>query len=370
MKTKLLTSTLLLSAAIQAQAGGLENTLLPVGLLFSEGENVLQAGLLSGTASNSGDYDASIGGGTSGSGTQDTVIPTLAYKRQINESTSAILALHQPLGADVSYSKGLYQGMNASWVSQGLAALVNYKIDDAFSVHGGAVLVNTETDVVLPGLYLYQDPAAPNYEVDLATDLGTGFVLGAAFQIPEIALLARITFESEIKHSFDVDESHLNLGAGTTTQSTSSATLPQAVTLQLESGVSMSTLAYVNVRWVDWSEFSLSTSHFTDLDAGPLVYFGKDTVSFEVGAGHMLNDQWSVGGYLAYEKAIGGETSPLAPEDGYKGLGLGATYAMSNLDITAGLGYFESDVDGLDAAGTQFNDMTSLITSVSADYRF
>ena len=370
MKTKLLTSSLLLSAAIQAQAGGLENTLLPVGLLFAEGENVLQASLLSGTASNSGDYDASTGGGESGSGAVDTVIPTLAYKRQINESTSAILALHQPMGADVSYAKGLYQGMKASWVSQGLAALVNYNIDDSLSIHGGAILVNTETDITLPGQFIYQNPAAPSYEVDLATDLGTGFVLGAAFQIPDIAFLARVTYESEIKHNFDVKESHLDLGAGATSNSTSKLTLPQALTLQVESGVSQTTLAYVNVRWVDWSEFVLSTAHMTDLSGAPLVDLGKDTVSFEVGAGHMLNEQWSVGGFLAYEKAIGGDTSPLAPEDGYKGLGLGATYAMSNLEITAGLGYFESDVDGLDAAGTQFNNMTSLITSVSADYRY
>ena len=360
----------MLSAAIQAQAGGLENTLLPVGLLFSEGENVLQASLLSASASNSGDYDASMGGGESGSGTVDSVIPTLAYKRQINESISAIVALHQPMGADVSYEKGLYQGMNASWESQSLAALVNYKMDDAISIHAGAVLMNTQTDVTLPGQYIYQNPAAPSYEVDLTTDLGTGFVLGGSYEIPDIAFLARITYESEIKHRFDVKEAHLDLGAGPQSQSTSKVTLPQALTLQVESGVSMSTLAYVNVRWVDWSEFSLSTAHITDLSGAPLVEFAKDTVSFEVGAGHMLSKQWSVGGFLAYEKAIGADTSPLAPEDGYKGLGLGATYSMSNADITAGVAYFESDVDGLDAAGTQFKDMTSLITSISADYRF
>jgi len=370
MKAKLITSSLLLSAAIQAQAGGLENTLLPVGLLFNEGENILQASLLSGSASNSGNYDASVGGGESGTGAKDRLIPTLAYKRQINDSTSAILALHKPLGADMSYEKGLYQGMSATWSSQALAALINYNVDDAISIHGGAVLVNTEMDLVLPGLYLYQDPTAPDYEVDMATDLGTGFVLGAAYQIPHIAFLARITYESEVKHSLDVTESHLELGAGTNSKSTSSVNLPQALTLQVESGVSETTLAYVNVRWVDWSEFVLPTAHMTEISGAPLVDLGKDTVSFEVGAGHMLNEQWSVGGFLAYEKAIGTETSPLAPEDGYKGLGLGASYSMSNTDITAALAYYVSDVDGLDAAGTQFKDMTSLVTSISADYRF
>ncbi len=70
MNTKLLTSSLILSAAIQVHAGGLEYTQVPVNMLFAEGENILRDNLLASTGSNSGDFN---GRGTTGSAAKDTL---------------------------------------------------------------------------------------------------------------------------------------------------------------------------------------------------------------------------------------------------------------------------------------------------------
>jgi len=376
MKTKLLVSSALLSAGL-VQAGGIENTYLPVDKLFVEGGNVLHAAYSWSKTEASGD---TAFGTETGTGTNGAYAPKLSFKHQLNDSISTLVAYHLPLQADVSYSKaGLYQGTKAKYQSESLSALVNVNVGNGFGVHGGVQLVSTKSSATLQfdatitgGLPTGE---IPSYEVKSDTARSTGFILGASYAIPEIALLARFTYEGEVEQDFELTETteafrliDPSIGAMTTKSTTA---MPEVMTLSFESGVAENTLAFASVRHVKWSNFSLAPTGYASVFGEDLVSFTKNTTAYEVGVGHMLNDQWSVAAFMGYEKASGGVATALAPDDGYFGGGIGATFTVNqNLAVNGGLAYYESDIDTADGFGTQYKNMGGPGLSASVDYSF
>jgi long-chain fatty acid transport protein len=64
-------------------------------------------------------------------------------------------------------------------------------------------------------------------------------------------------------------------------------------------------------------------------------------VTYNLGVGRRLNDQWSVAATLGYEPSDGERTGNLGPTDGMSSFGLAATYTMDNVKITAGVRYVD-----------------------------
>ena len=60
---------------------------------------------------------------------------------------------------------------------------------------------------------------------------------------------------------------------------------------------------------------------------------------YQLGTGCRLNENWLVFARAAYEKANGGVALRLSPADGQKSLGIGGSYTMDAMKITAGLEY-------------------------------
>jgi len=250
-------------------------------------------------------------------------------------------------------------------------------VGNGFGIHGGVQLVSTKTSANLRfdgNLTTAMGVGViPDYDVKSDSSQGTGFILGASFAIPEIALLARFTYESEVKQDLDLTETSdaFLAGGSDTVETKASSAMPEVMTLSFESGVAEDTLAFASVRHVKWSNFSLAPTGYASIFGEDLVTFDKNTTALELGVGHMLNDQWSVAAFLGYEKASGGEATALAPDDGYIGGGFGATFtANQNLAINAGIAYYESDIDTADAFQTQFKNVGGPGLSASVDYSF
>lgn len=372
MKAKLLISCAILGATIQAQAGGLENTVLPIEQLFVEGENVFHIGYGSGAANGNGNYHEAAGGGKTGNGFNSLTMPSLSYKRQVTEDMSAVLAYHMPYETDVSYSAaGLYQGLSADWKSHSYSALVNYNLNNGFAIHGGMQWVRTYADTVLPGIVAYEDPTYPSYSVDTKTDLDSGYIAGVTYAIPEIAFLARLTYEGEVKHKFKNTEAVLTQEGIVDVSSVDNSTLPASLSFSIESAVSETTLVWFGARYVEWKTFGLAPSVYSQNAGEDLISFEKNTTSYELGLGHMLNNEWTVGGFLIYEKAEGVATSAAFPGDGEKGIAFAASYQVNQmLAVNAIAGYSTSEVNGLDAAGTDYDDITAVGWDLSIDYTF
>ena len=67
--------------------------------------------------------------------------------------------------------------------------------------------------------------------------------------------------------------------------------------------------------------------------------FDNDKVSYALGVGRRLNENWAVALSGGFEKASGGIASNLSPTDGNRSIGVGATYTKDNVKISGGVRY-------------------------------
>ena len=79
------------------------------------------------------------------------------------------------------------------------------------------------------------------------------------------------------------------------------ATMPESVNLDFQTGVAADTLVFGSVRWAGWSE-----GHITDPNVGELVSWDEDVVTYTLGVGRKFSDSFSGALSASYEEAQGG----------------------------------------------------------------
>jgi long-subunit fatty acid transport protein len=335
MKHVLTTGAALLLSTTIASAGGIERAAPSAAFLFEEGNYLeLNFGFVSPDVSGTQrDLPGTglIPGASSGNMAEDYTQLGFGYKNDLSDRLSIALIIDQPYGADVNYGAdtdyayggGLSPlGSTATIDSNAITALVAYKLPDNFTVYGGARAVQTSGEVALFN----------GYTMETSTETDFGYVVGGAWERPDIAARVSLTYHSEIEHDFEADEN----GAGTEF----STTLPQSLTLEGQTGVAADTLLFGSVRWVDWSEFDISPVNYgLATSGGSLVDYDDDTVTYNLGLGRRFSDEWSGAVTAGYEAANGGFSGNLGPTDGNKSLGVAATRTMDSLRITGGVRY-------------------------------
>ncbi|PKP73657.1 MAG: hypothetical protein CVT84_12470, partial [Alphaproteobacteria bacterium HGW-Alphaproteobacteria-6] len=88
-----------------------------------------------------------------------------------------------------------------------------------------------------------------------------GFVVGVAYEKPEIALRVSLTYQSAVDQKVGVAEAFsppVLPPAVTRTE----VELPQVVQFDFQTGIAPKTLLFGMVRWSDWSEFGVRTQQF------------------------------------------------------------------------------------------------------------
>ena len=238
-------TSLLALATSPAFAGGVELSNQSMAILFERG-NYLEFGASTTRPSVSGVANAALGGASSGNMTESFWTLDLRLKGQITEQLSYALIIDQPIGTDVSYPLGTgypIAGSTGSISSTSFTGVMRYAFDGGFSVYGGLRAVRTSGSVSLP--------AAEGYTMQTNTDTAYGYVVGVAYERPEIAARISLTYHSAVKHTFDVTE----FGAPAAPFST---TIPESVNLEFQTGIMEDTLLFGGIRWVRWSEFSTS----------------------------------------------------------------------------------------------------------------
>lgn len=329
MKTLLLAFSTAL-AATGAAAGGLDQSGQPVTLLFEDGDYA-EAWFgawfpdihgTDPTGQGSGDvYDnlSDFGGG---------------IKKQISADWSAALIVDQPYGVAVAYpgTSFPFAGTKAQPDSLGITGLVRYRIDGRFSVHGGIRAERFGGEATLGGS-AYDAVGLGGYKWTGDADWGLGYVLGAAYEIPDIALRVALTYGSEIRHEIQSDENFFG-------PSVTEVTMPQSVNLDFQTGVAAGTLLFGSVRWVNWDGWNVSPPGFTGATGVPLVAFYSDAFTYRLGIGRELTETLSVAVEVAHETSKNTMMSPLAPYDGYTALAVGATYALpTGVRLSGGIAY-------------------------------
>jgi long-chain fatty acid transport protein len=110
------------------------------------------------------------------------------------------------------------------------------------------------------------------------------------------------------------------------------------------------TVAFANVRWVNWKDFSIQPYKFGELSkvlggaglvAGKpngfnLVEYSDDQWSVNAGVGRKLSEQWAGNVSVGWDSGAGNPVTTLGPTEGYWNVGLGAQYSPTPTTFIAG----------------------------------
>jgi long-chain fatty acid transport protein len=358
-----------------AFAGGIDRSGQSISALFEDG-NYLEFSFGSVSPNVSGVQTGAFGsivpgiGQSSGNMAADYTQLGFAYKRDLTDKLSMALIFDQPFGAKVDYSfvdspaPYAYAGSTAEITTNSVTAALGYKVSDRIGVHAGLRAVKSRGEVAL----------SSGYTMNTTTETDFGYLIGASYEIPDIALRAVLTYNSAITHDFTATEN----GAFDSAMPT---TLPQSVNLDFQTGIAADTLLMASVRWADWTVFDISPIGYvnapTNLDNSSLVSYDNDSISYSIGIGRRFNDKLSGSIMAGYEETQGGYSGNLGPTDGYTSLTLGMKYQVNDSTaISGGVSYVwigDAETENPTALGSTFGEFaenSAFGAGVKVSYNF
>ena len=330
------TAAALALSAGAATAGGLDRSYTPIDLIFDDGSfTEISYGFTMPDLTGSdllGKPIANVG--------NDFGVLGSALKMDFGEKLTFAVIADQPYGADTVYGGNpgatLLGGTFAKAETGSLTAILKYKITDRFSVYGGPRAVKADGTIRLSGLAY---GALNGYTVRFSSNSGTGYVVGAAYEIPEYALRVSGTYHSAIDLRMGTTENIPVAAGGTGTPVGTGITaveIPQSFELAAQSGINQNTLVFGSIRWSDWEAFSLNppspVPNLAQLDS---------VTTYELGVGRRFSERFS--GSLSVSYEAGGSdslVSPLAPTNGQTAISVGGRYKVTEkIDISGGVRY-------------------------------
>ena len=312
----------------------------------------------------------------------DYYFPSAALKVQATDHFSFGLLYDQPYGADSQYSSDLgafgdgTEGTSVKVRTNNLSLIVGYQPTKNWNIYAGPVYQTVKGNVSLRGTAY---SSLSGYNIDLKEDDAFGWLAGAAYQIPEIALKAAITYRSEIKHELDTSETFA-LGAVVRPNSNTEVVTPQSVNIDLQSGVAKDTLAFANIRWVHWDQFAVKPTYLaaaTQVARGKaqnLIDYSDDQWSITTGISHKFNDKWAGSASVGWDSGAGNPVTTLGPVEGFWSVGLGGQYSPAeNYFLQAGVKYFWLGDAKAQTGGTvagDFSDNDAIAYGLKFGYKF
>ncbi|KXO85941.1 transporter [Acinetobacter venetianus] len=313
--------------------------------------------------------------------------PNAALKIQATEHFSIGLIYDQPYGADAQYTGQSnfienrplpFQGGTSVTVdTENLNLLFGYQPNQNWNLYAGAVYQTLDATVLLRG---ESYSAYSGYDFKTGRDEAVGWLAGIAYQIPEIALKTSLTYRAKIKHEMNAYENHgitgftgspvfdAMLNQINNAQGTTEITTPQSVNLDFQTGIMENTVAFANVRWVNWEDFAIRPYKFGAASVLPpivnktgkkdgfdLVAYTDDQYSITAGVGRKVNDHWAGNVSVGWDSGAGNPVTTLGPTEGYWNVGVGVQYSPApNYFIAGGVKYFWLG-DAKAQSGSQFN---------------
>ena len=412
--------------ATSALAGGLDRTGQDISAIFNE----------SGTFEFSvGHVKPSITGTDDSTGTTYDVAKSYTqmsanYTTQINDDFSLTFIHDQPFGVNVLYNgtptTDQLAGTGAELSSNALTFVGKYQLNSNFSVFGGLRLQRIGGDVTLNGTSQAQGIAIAavakadsidsttlgaalqgnataiaalggaatvatlgaavttqttnfltggGYSLDVANDTAAGYLVGAAYEIPEIALRVALTYNSAIDHTFDSIETVG--GFPVTPPDTTEIETPASWNLDFQTGVAENTLVFGSIRYAEWENFLISPTFFAGATGGGSISSLDNSTSYSLGVGRRFSDKLSASIAIGYEAGGSDDlVSPLAPSNGNRSLSVGAQYALNDQVTLSGgvrytkLGDARPETGTPDTARATFTNNDALSVGIRVGYSF
>ena len=259
-------------------------------------------------------------------------------KHDVNDRFSFALSGQEDFGSDIEYD-GDPQATNLGGTSAiadtyALTFIGRYKLTENVSLHAGLRRDVADGTITLGGLAY---GPVNGYRVRLSEDAGYGYLIGGAYEIPEIALRVAVTYNSRIRHDFQTSESIGGQSLGESGRT--DVDTPQSVNIDLQTGIAAGTLLFGSIRWAEWSEFKIAPERFEGLTGSGLVTL-DDSTTYQIGIGRQFTENFRASTSFIYEDGGSDDlVSPLAPTDGLMAVTLGAAYRIGAAEISGGARY-------------------------------
>ncbi|WP_147105599.1 hypothetical protein [Tateyamaria sp. syn59] len=202
-----------------------------------------------------------------------------------------------------------------------------------------------------------------SYSQDAQTEYG--WLIGAAYEIPEIALRLALTYHSSIDYTANTTEQIL----GNPVPGVVNFETPESVNIDFQTGIAKDTLLTASYRWTDFDAVDLIPtglqSDLVNLDDGE---------RFTLGVGRRFTENFSGSLTFSYEPEGDDDlVSPLGPTDGLFGISIGGRYTQDNMTISGGINYSwlgdaRPEVGGQPVAS--FTDNSSVAVGFKVDFTF
>ena len=245
-----------------------------------------------------------------------------------------------------------------SWIPDADATLNTMALLGSYNVSEGLnVLVGVRRDTLEKTTV---STIKGDYTIDSAAK--TRGVMGVSYQIPEIALKVSATYspKAEISTGSSFAETTQSGGVGSygdliiaqglgipddannllpVSSYTSTVGLPETLNIEFQTGIAEDTLLFGSIVDTKWKKAQIDSNGSA---ASRITTAFSDTVSYSLGIGRRLNDNWSITGSYKQEDGGGAYASSLfTVSNGTKGVTLAARYTNENMTVTAGVNMVE-----------------------------
>lgn len=248
------------------------------------------------------------------------VVPSAAVKMNVTDDLRCAATFVNNLGGHSVKSAGEGPGGTGTFQSELLAyeygATCGYKFDlskGRFWIVGGGFVetidINKVANIGPP--FGLANPVVLNLEGQ-----DVGFRIGAAYEIPEIALRTELMYRSGTsygaKGTFAMPTGFPGLIPGTPNPvpSTGAGEMPQSVEFNVQSGVAPGWLAFASVKWTDWSVNKTLESFSPGILVPNLAhavdaYVWRDGWTVTGGVGHAFNENISGLASITWDRGVG-----------------------------------------------------------------
>ncbi|MDC3363743.1 hypothetical protein OAW29_05315 [Planktomarina temperata] len=285
---------------------------------------------------------------------QGAAVDTTACKTALQQYTIAAAAT-PPSVADMSTQANL-MGANCSVVPSAdvklntQALMARYSFNDKYSVIAGVRQSSLRKSSL--------NTLAAAYSIDAVSK--TGAVYGFAYERPDIAL----KFEILRSESITID---LVGKAATTLDVTGTLVIPEATTINFQTGIAENTLLIASAHHVNWtgSDVKLNVALAPSLNQASEF---SNTTSYSLGLGRKLNEATSASLTYSWEKGTnpdGKATSPFTMSNGSETLSFGVQHKIGLMTISGGVSYTKvGDVDVTHSTGLTASYAGNSVTAI------
>ena len=235
------------------------------------------------------------------------------------------------------------------------AFLVNYNLNDSFSVIGG-IKNNALNSFNLTSIY---------GSYDVSSKSNSAYVVGSAFENPDIALRAEILLQpsSKIKTTGTYTSAAVDfptaiegmgftdIPAGVTGSFAATLNTPEMITLNFQSGIAADTLITGSIHQAKWKSSQVNVDVSTVVPAintaAAVSSDFSDSTKYSIGLARKFSS--SLSGSVSYNQEVGSgstSTSTFTMSNGSKSLNLGFRYSFEQANLSVGV------------SQTMFNDVT------------